>query len=99
MSDTKMLRITEMFEDEKTIKLKADGKLVGTSISLLKQECLKNEKNRQKTVLPDLSGVSYIDSNGVKMLESVKDENLRIINCPMFIEALLKDFISISKGN
>ena len=99
MSDTKMLRITEMFEDEKTIKLKVDGRLVGTCISLLKQECLKNAKNKQKTVLLDLSGVSYIDSNGVKMLESIKDDNLRIINCPMFIEALLKDLISINKGD
>ena len=99
MSDTKMLRITEMFEDEKTIKLKVDGRLVGPCISLLKQECLKNEKNKQKTVLLDLSGVSYIDSNGVKMLESIKDKNLQIINCPMFIEALLKDLISINKGD
>lgn len=88
-----------MFEDEETIKLKVDGKLVGTCISLLKEECMKYTKNKQKTVLLDVSGVSYIDTNGVKMLESIKDENLQIINCPMFIEALLKDLISINRGD
>ena len=99
MVDTRMFKITEMFEDEKTIILKVDGKLVGAGISLLKEECMKYKDNRQKTILLDLSGVSYTDTNGVKMLESIKDENLQIINCPMFIEALLKDLISINKGD
>ncbi len=94
-----MFRITEMFEDEETIKLKVDGKLVGTCISLLTEECVKYTKNEEKTVLLDVSGVSYIDTDGVKMLESIKDENLQIINCPMFIEALLKDLISINRGD
>lgn len=88
-----------MFEDDKTIILKVDGRLVGTSISLLKEECLKNTKDKQKTVLLDLSDVSYIDTDGVGILESIKHESLQIINCPMFIEALLNDFISIDKGD
>ena len=35
-----MLRITEMLEDVKTITLKLDGKLVGTCISHLEEQCL-----------------------------------------------------------
>jgi len=33
------------------------------------------------------------------MLESIKDEKLQIINCPLFIEALLQDLISEEKGD
>jgi anti-anti-sigma regulatory factor len=68
-------------------------------VAFFKEECVRYTKNKEKTVLLDVSGVSYIDTNGVKMLESIKDENLQIINCPMFIEALLKDLISINRGD
>lgn len=88
-----------MIEDQNTIRFKLDGTLVGASISVLKEQCMKYKNNKRKTVLLDFSGISYLDANGVKMLESVKDENLQIINCPLFIEALLKDLVSTNKGD
>ncbi len=94
-----MLRITEMFEDVKTITLKLDGKLVGTCISHLEEQCLNYKAKKNKTVLLDFSGVSYIETDGVRMLESIQDEKFQIVNCPLFIEALLQDLISEEKGD
>ena len=90
--------MTEMFEDDKTIRLKLEGKLVGTCVSHLENQCLSHRVKSNTDVLLDFSGVSYIDAGGVKMLERIKDDNFHIVNCPLFIEALLQDLISTDKG-
>ncbi len=94
-----MLRITLTYLDLETTRLRLDGKLVGTCVSTLKDECLIHKDKKNKTVILDFAGVSYIDPNGVRMLESINDEKLRIVNCPMFIEKLLENLISVKKGD
>lgn len=90
---TKMFRITETFEDKKTVTLRLDGKLIDTWVSDLEKLCLhcKNEKN--KTVVLDFSGVTFIDSKGVRMLENIKDEKVKITNCSLFIQTLLRKLV------
>ena len=88
-----MLRITLIYKDKQAVTLRLDGKFVGTSVSTLKKECLTYKDKKNKTVILDFSGVSYIDPNGIRILESINDEKLQIVNCPMFIEKLLENLI------
>ena len=92
-----MLKITETSEDEKMVTLRLDGKVIDAWVSDLEKLCLhyRNEKNR--IVVLDFLGVTFIDSKGVKMLEDIKDERIKIINCSLFIEALLHTLISNNK--
>ena len=93
-----MLRITLIYQDEEAVTLRLDGKLVGTCVSTLKEECSTYKDKKNKTVILDFSGVSYIDPNGVRTLESINGEKLQIVNCPMFVEKLLENLISVKKG-
>lgn len=88
-----MLRITLMSLSLESVILKLDGKLVGTCVSTLREECLSYKNKDNRTVILDFSGVSFIDPEGVKMLESIKDERLHFVNCPMFIKKLLEHLI------
>ncbi|MEQ9617698.1 MAG: STAS domain-containing protein [Deltaproteobacteria bacterium] len=94
-----MLRITLIFQDAEAVTLRLDGKLIGTCVSTLKKECLNYKDKKNKTVILDFSGLSFIDRDGVTMLESINDEKLQIVNCPIFIEKLLENLISVMKGD
>ncbi len=94
-----MLRITETSEDEKTVTLRLDGKVVGTWVSDLEKQCLHYRDEKNKTVILDFSDVTFINSNGVRMLEKIKDERIKIINdSSLFIRSLLHDLTTNDKG-
>ena len=88
-----MLRITEVFKDDKSIGLKLEGQLVGTWTPELERICLYHRDEENKTIALDFSDVTFIDKKGVKMLKKIKDERIKIINCPLFIRSLLSDLI------
>ena len=94
-----MLRITLIHQDNETVTLGLDGNLVGAFVSTLRNECLDYKNKKNMTVILDFSEVYYIDPNGVRILESIYDEKLRIVNCPMFIEKLLENLLSMKKGD
>jgi anti-anti-sigma regulatory factor len=89
-----MLRITETSEDRKTVALRLDGKLVDQWVSNLEEICLRYKHGRDKTIVLDFSGVSFIDNKGVRMLEKIKDERILITNCSLFIQSLLHNVIN-----
>ena len=88
-----MFRITEIPKDEETVTLRLEGKVIDMWIPELKRICLYNRKEKNKRVVLDFSGVTFIDDNGVRMLESIKDERVEIINCAPFIGSLLRNLI------
>jgi len=75
-----MLRITETSKDEKTVTLRLDGRVVDVWISDLKRQCLYYRDKENKTVVIDFSGVTFINSEGIRMLEKIKDERVKIVN-------------------
>ena len=93
-----MLRITEISQDEKTVKLRLDGRLVEAWVSDLEEMCIHYRDEESKTVVLDLSGVTFIDNRGVRMLEKIKDGRLKIVNCSLFIEALLNSSMVSNQG-
>ena len=93
-----MFRTTEISEDEKTVTLRLDGKLVHAWVPNLEMLCLHYKDEKNKTVVLDFSGVTFIDNEGVKMLENIKDEKIKIINCSLFIQKLLHKLLINNKG-
>lgn len=89
-----MLRITETSQDEKAVTLRIDGKVVGTRVSELEELCLHHRDKKNKIVVLDFGGVSFIDSSAVRMLGKIKDERIKITNCSPFIRSLLRDLIT-----
>jgi anti-anti-sigma regulatory factor len=88
-----MLRITEVSKDDEAITLRLEGKLVGTWIPELEKICLHHRDEKNRSMVLDFSGVTFIDKKGVRMLESIKDERVEIINCAPFIGSLLCNLI------
>jgi len=93
-----MLRITGTSEDEKTVTLRLDGRVVGTWVSYLEKLCLHHKNEENKTVVLDFSGVTFIDNKGLRMLEKIKDERIKIANYSLFVGALLRNLITSNKG-
>ncbi|SRR5579885_3503910 len=83
-----MLRITEVSKDDKAITLRLEGRLVGMWIPELERICLYHRDEKNKTVVLDFSGVTFISKKGVEMLENIKDKRIKIINCSEFISSL-----------
>ncbi|MGE5445264.1 MAG: STAS domain-containing protein [Ignavibacteriales bacterium] len=92
-----MFRTTEISEDEKTVTLRLDGKLVHAWVSNLEMLCLHYKDEKNKTVVLDFSGVNFIDNEGLRMLENIKDEKVKIINCSLFIQKLLHKLLINNK--
>jgi anti-anti-sigma regulatory factor len=88
-----MLRITELSKDDKSVTLRLEGKVIDMWIPELERICLYHRDEKNKRVVLDFSGVTFIDDNGVRMLESIKDERVEIINCAPFIGSLLRNLI------
>ena len=88
-----MFRITEIPKDEETVTLRLEGKVIDMWIPELKRICLYHRKEKNKRVVLDFSGVTFIDDNGVRMLESIQDGRIEIINCSLLIDSLLRNWI------
>jgi anti-anti-sigma regulatory factor len=84
-----MLRITEVSKDDKAINLRLEGKLIGKWIAELERLCLHYTDEENKIVVLDFSGVTFIERKGLRMLESIKDGQIKIVNCSPFIDSLL----------
>ena len=89
-----MFKITKTEEDDNTINLRMDGKLVEEWLSEFEKLYLKIKNEEYKRIIIDLSGVSFIDENGIDFIEKIKDERIDIINCSPFIESLLGDLVN-----
>lgn len=85
-----MLRITENFENEKTIRLRLDGTISPDSCRELEETCLRYQgKTKAKIVLLDMSGVVFMTNDAATKIARLRGARLRIINCSPFIETLL----------
>jgi len=87
-----MLRITEQLKNNNQVVLILEGKIAGDSVIKLLNYCLNKIDDRKLLVL-DFRGITFIDKNGIAMLEEIKDERVQITNCSLFVKKLLEDLI------
>lgn len=83
-----MVRITRIAEDETSVTLRIEGRLVGDWLDELEAECRQSLANRCRVNL-DLSGVTFADEQGIATLRSISKGTGGLINCSLFISELL----------
>jgi anti-anti-sigma regulatory factor len=66
-----MLKITPMAQDATQITLKLEGRLVGQWVNALKREC-ERYLTKLSNILLDLSGVSFVDAQGLTTLKALR---------------------------
>lgn len=81
-----MLRMSKTEEDKTTFYL--EGKLVGSWVNELLQECYKALAQNSEIIL-DLEKVSYADEEGICALATLRKENIKLTNCSLFLSVLL----------
>jgi anti-anti-sigma regulatory factor len=85
-----VLRLTVVPTTLPVVTLRVEGQIVGEWARALERECsaLVAEGAR---VLLDLSGVMYIDAQGVAALRALPTAEIVVINCTPIIQGLLAD--------
>ena len=79
-----MLRITKTHREGKWL-LKLEGRLVEPWIQELEEAC---SGGRPELVL-DLSGVSFADSKGIKLIRRLREEGASIMRLSLFLGGLV----------
>ncbi len=83
-----MLKITAEKKNGSTVVLKLSGKIQGEWVMLLVDECRKAQHAATRVAL-DLAEVTYIDDRGLRVMQSLSPEQVRVVNCPAFVAELL----------
>ncbi|MGH8468693.1 MAG: STAS domain-containing protein [Gammaproteobacteria bacterium] len=84
-----MLRITHVATNQSATTLRVEGRIVDDWVPVLAEEIEAVLRTGKSAVL-DFEAVDFVDRDGVKMLKETTADQLRIIHCSVFIEALLK---------
>lgn len=84
-----MLRIVEEQTPDNSIILRLDGRIVGPWVEVLRESCEQLYPTRDKIIL-DLLGVSFVDYNGVRLLQQLNQRQFALINCSPFLHEQMK---------
>jgi len=90
-----MLKITENFENGKTVRLRFDGTISSDTLSELTHAFSLHRDCAERTIILDMAGVEYMNDHAARALAELRDDHVRIINCSPFIATLLE---TISNG-
>ena len=83
-----VLRITKVSDSAELTSLRVEGQVVSHWIAELEHE-IKRSLGGERQVVLDFSHVNFVSLDGAKMLKSLDDKNVAIINCSGMIKALL----------
>jgi len=84
-----MLRIRRVTDSPAQPTLRVEGRIVSEWVAVLERECQLAFEGKRRVAL-DLSAVTFIDRRGVAALKRLSADALELINCPEFIEELLR---------
>lgn len=87
-----MLKITESFENENTVRLRLDGTLSTDAFGRLADACTAHRDSVERTIILDMAGVEFLNDHVARGLIGMSNEKLRIINCSPFIATMLETF-------
>ena len=85
-----MLRLTRISLGTSEVVLKVQGQIVGEWVALLESECRELLATERQITL-DLSEVSYLDRQAVRLLREFRLGSLGLVNCPPLVEELLTE--------
>ena len=82
-----MIRITTMADDGQNVRLKVEGRIVENWITEIKKVCT-SLLAQKKMIFLDFSHVSFIDRQGVKVLQRVLSDRVEIIGASRLVHAM-----------
>ena len=85
-----MLKITEIFENGMTLRLRLDGTLSSACFVDQEEMFTRHRNDLHRVILLDLGGVDFMNTESAARLIQLRDPRLRIINCSAYIETLLR---------
>jgi anti-anti-sigma factor len=71
-----MLRITVIHSSKSVVRLRVEGRLTGRSVEELRQACELHTRGDGMQLILDLEDISFVDSHGVEILNSLKRHNV-----------------------
>ncbi len=83
-----MLRITTKTA-KKGSTLMVEGKLQGEGVRVLRDECRPYVESAARLAV-DLSGVTFVDRDGIRLLRQLADSRVHLIHCSALIAELCK---------
>ena len=84
-----MLRIVEEKMTSNSTALRLDGSIVGQWVELLRSSCEQVLQSDGHVIL-DLTGVSFADHDGVRLLRQLEQRQATITNCSPFLREQIK---------
>ena len=84
-----MLRIVEEKMTNSSTALRLDGSITGQWVELLRSSCEMVFQSDGHVIL-DLTGVSFADQDGLRLLRKLEQRQVTIINCSPFLREQMK---------
>jgi anti-anti-sigma factor len=86
-----MLRITVIHSSKSVVRLRVEGRLTGRSVEELRQACELHTRGDGMQLILDLEDISFADSHGVEILNSLKRHNVTLLNLLPFMALQLHE--------
>jgi anti-anti-sigma regulatory factor len=84
-----MLRIVAFAKPEDGATLSLEGRVIGPWVNELRQSCEQILATGTPLTL-DLAEVAFVERDGVRLLKSLVDGGVAVVNCPAFVCEQLK---------
>ena len=85
-----MLRISIVKAADESVTLRLEGKVSGRWVGCVETSCEAEMKQCARVVI-DVSGVSFLDRDGMALLKSLADCGVEVVNPSPFIRELMKN--------
>jgi hypothetical protein len=84
-----MLRIVRVASPNAAISLRLEGQVKGPWVEELRRACAQELATGRGLIL-EMTGVSFLDLDGVALCRSLSDRNVALLHCSPFVEEQLK---------
>ena len=94
-----MLRISRAAGSDNAIVLRLEGQVVGPWVDELERVCHETVRNQRGTprLILDLTGVSFLDANGIALFRKLVTGDVSIANYSVFIAEQLKEVADVDR--
>jgi len=85
-----MLRIDRMECEDRSVRFKLEGRLVGEWVQLLGQTCKAHQLEAGTPLILDMAAVGFADRAGRALLSCLEEQGVRCIARSPYLRALLQ---------
>lgn len=84
-----MLKISRIKMNDTAVTLQLEGRVSGPWVEELRRLCVEALHDGSRLIL-DLTGVSFVDGEGIVFLQGLPRQRVTLTNCSPFVTELLK---------